>query len=117
MKANKFEKLQEFEILNIGMMDAVQGGFLGCDPRYAGDSCGTNDEYCFNWLPANSIPRLEGLAHDGYCTSSDAGKKHFIDSPINRGTMLPKDDRPLYAVEAPYCNDVLHHDGISTYIG
>ena len=59
MKANKFEKLQEFEILNIGMMDAVQGGTSGCDPRYAGDEC--RDRICVAWLPK----ALQGVSHDG----------------------------------------------------
>ena len=68
MKANKFEKLQEFEILNIGMMDAVQGG--DCSGKYPGDSCG--DGSCWGVVPENNIPILRNVGHDGICTEKDA---------------------------------------------
>ena len=110
MKENKFEKLQEFEILNIGMMDAVQGGWV-CDPKYAGDAC--SDTYCWSWYPSSWVP--EGLGHDGICATNDAGDWRKIEKKF--GSVLPKLDD---SVNIPYqgcaINDVTlpNSGGLST---
>ena len=105
MKANKFEKLQEFEILNIGMMDTIQGGI--CSNQ---DSCGTDDKVCISFLPS----WFKGLAHDGYCTRYDNGG---VGAKV--AYLQKKDDTPIYQLQDPYCNDVfthLNHGGLDVSI-